>query len=170
MKIAFEADMPPAVRLSGDGDQTRSIGNGQGVPFRALFESAPSLCLVLTPEDFTIVAVSDVYLKATMTSREMIMGQKLFDVFPDDPADPGADGVRNLRISLERGKDTRRADVMAVQRCPVRRPPEEGGGFEERFWSPINSPVFGDDGQLTFIIHRVEDVTPFVRAKQQAGK
>jgi signal transduction histidine kinase len=67
-------------------------------------------------------------------------------------------------------KSVRRADVMPVQRYPVRRPPEEGGGFEERFWSPINSPVFGDNGELTFIIHRVEDVTSFVRAKQGAGK
>jgi len=141
-----------------------------GVPFRALFESAPSLCLVFTPEHFTIVAVSDAYLHATMTERAAIMGRKLFEVFPDDPNEPAADGARNLRMSLERVKEARRADVMAVQRYPVRRPAEEGGGFEERFWSPINSPVFGDDGQLTFIIHRVEDVTPFVRAKRGAGK
>jgi signal transduction histidine kinase len=98
------------------------------------------------------------------------MGRKLFEVFPDDPNDPQADGVRNLRKSLEQVKTARRAEVMPVQRYPVRRPAEEGGGFEERFWSPINSPVFGDDGELTFIIHRVEDVTPFVRAKQGAGK
>lgn len=140
------------------------------VPFRVLFESAPSLCLVLTPEDFTIVAVSEAYLRATMTERRTIMGRKLFEVFPDDPNEPGADGVRNLRTSLERVKENRRADVMAVQRYPVRRPVAEGGGFEERFWSPINSPVFGDDGELTLIIHRVEDVTPFIRAKQRVGK
>jgi len=140
------------------------------VPFRALFESAPSLCVVLTPDDFTIVAVSEAYLRATMTKRSAIMGHKLFEVFPDDPNDPSADGVRNLRRSLERVKESRCADVMTVQRYPVRRPAEEGGGFEERFWSPINSPVFGDNGQLTFIIHRVEDVTPFVRAKQREGK
>jgi PAS domain-containing protein len=34
--------------------------------FRALFESAPELYLVLTPA-LTIVAVSDAFLKATMT-------------------------------------------------------------------------------------------------------
>ncbi|PYK52369.1 MAG: hypothetical protein DME47_09005, partial [Verrucomicrobia bacterium] len=67
------------------------------------------------------------------------------------------DGVRNLRASLERVKTKRAADVMKVQRYPVRRPENEGGGFEERFWSPINSPVFSDNGELIFIIHRVED-------------
>ncbi len=56
-----------------------------GTPFRALFESAPGLYLVLAPEDFSIVAVSDAYLRATMTERAAIMGRKVFDVFPDDP-------------------------------------------------------------------------------------
>jgi PAS domain S-box-containing protein len=154
----------------GGGDPSRAPPDDATVPFRTLFESAPSLSLVLTPEDFTIVAVSEAYLRATMTERAAIMGRKLFEVFPDDPNEPTADGVRNLRKSLERVKERRHADVMAMQRYPVRRPAEEGGGFEERFWNPINSPVFGNSGQLTFIIHRMEDVTPFVRAKQREGK
>jgi PAS domain S-box-containing protein len=141
-----------------------------GMPFRVLFESAPGLYLVLTPDEFSIVAVSEAYLRATMTERTAIMGRRLFDVFPDDPNDPAADGVRNLRASLERVKTTRTADVMEVQRYPVQRPENEGGGFEERFWSPINSPVFSDTGDLIFIIHRVEDVTLFVRAKALQGK
>lgn len=57
-----------------------------------------------------------------------------------------------------------------MQRYPVRRPEAEGGEFEERFWSPINSPVFDDDGQLSLIINRVEDISPFVHAKRKAGK
>jgi signal transduction histidine kinase/ActR/RegA family two-component response regulator len=144
--------------------------NDADVPFRVLFESGPSLCLVLTPADFTIIAVTDAYLRATMTERGTIMGRKLFDVFPDDPNEPGADGVRNLHQSLDRVTRNRRADIMAVQRYPVRRPEAEGGGFEERFWSPINSPVFNDDGELALIIHRVEDVTAFVHTKRHAGK
>lgn len=36
--------------------------------------------------------------------------------------------------------------------------------------SPTNSPVFSDDRELIFIIHRVEDVTLFVRAKASEGK
>jgi signal transduction histidine kinase/ActR/RegA family two-component response regulator len=162
--------MADPVAPEAGGDSCPSNAPDAEVPFRALFESAPSLCLVLTPDDFTIVAVSEAYLRATMTERAGIMGRKLFEVFPDDPNDPAADGVRNLRKSLERVKSGRRADAMPVQRYPVRRPAEDGGGFEERFWSPINSPVFGGNGELTFIIHRVEDVTPFVRAKQRAGK
>jgi signal transduction histidine kinase len=134
--------------------------------FQTLFESAPGLYLVLTP-DLNIVAVSDAYLHATMTQREAIIGRGIFEVFPDNPDDPTATGVRNLRASLERVLHSRMADTMAVQKYDIRRPEAEGGGFEERYWSPVNSPVFGADQEVVYIIHRVEDVTEFVRLKQQ---
>ncbi|MEW5990055.1 MAG: ATP-binding protein [Chloroflexota bacterium] len=134
-----------------------------GLDYRQLFEAAPGLFLVLDP-DLEIVAVSDAYLRATMTEREAIIGRHLFEVFPDDPNDPAADGVANLRASLDRVRALKRPDSMAVQRYAIRRPEAEGGGFEERWWSPINSPVLDAGGRLRQIIHRVEDVTDFVRA------
>jgi len=137
--------------------------------FQALFESEPGLYLVLTPA-LTIVAVSDAYLKATMTKREEILGHGLFEVFPDNPDDPTATGVRNLKASLDRVLTNRVPDTMAVQKYDIRRPVSEGGGFEERYWSPVNSPVLGADGKVAYIIHRVEDVTEFVRLKQEGSE
>ena len=134
--------------------------------FRTLFESAPGLYLVLTP-DLEIIAASDAYLRATMTARTRILGRYLFDIFPDNPDDSTATGTRNLRASLERVRQTKTADVMAVQQYDIRRPDSEGGAFEERYWSPVNSPVCDADGELAYIIHRVEDVTEFVRLKRQ---
>jgi PAS domain S-box-containing protein len=136
--------------------------------FRVLFESIPGLYLVLTP-DFTIVAASNGYLRATMTDRKAILGRNIFDVFPDNPDDPTATGVRNLRESLERVLRNRTPDAMAVQKYDIRRH-ADGGGFEERFWSSVNSPLFGEDGQLAYIIHRVEDVTAFVHARQRGSE
>jgi signal transduction histidine kinase len=137
--------------------------------FRLLFESAPGLYLVLTP-DLTIVAVSEAYLTATMTSREKILGRQLFEVFPDNPDDPGASGVRNLRDSLNRVLRNRAQDSMPIQKYDIQRPQTKGGGFEERYWSPVNSPVLGQDGQIVYIIHRVEDVTEFIRLKQSGSE
>src|SRR5713101_5382142 len=134
--------------------------------FQALFQTAPGLYLVLTL-DLNIVAASDAYLRATMTKREEILGRGIFDVFPDNRDDPSATGVRNLRTSLERVLQEKIPDTMAVQKYDIRKPESEGGGFEERFWSPVNSPVFGPDKEVAYIIHRVEDVTEFVRLKQQ---
>ncbi len=137
--------------------------------FRILFESAPGLYLVLAT-DFTIVAVSDAYLHATMTRREEIVGRGLFDVFPDNPDDPAATGVANLKASLDRALAHGRPDAMAVQKYDIRRPESEGGAFEERHWSPVNSPVFDERGEVAYIIHRVEDVTEFVRLKQEGSE
>ena len=134
--------------------------------FKSLFESAPGSFLVLDP-DLVIVAVSDAYLRATMTSREEILGRGLFEVFPDNPDDPEATGEGNLRASLDRVSRDRVPDTMAVQQYDIRRPEAEGGGFEVRHWSPLNSPVLGPDGELAYIIHRVTDVTEFVQLKQQ---
>jgi signal transduction histidine kinase len=145
------------------------VSSSPAPDFRTLFEQAPGLYLVLTPE-FQIVAVSDAYLRATMTKREEILGRGLFQVFPDNPDDPAADGVRNLKASLERVRQDNVADAMAVQKYDIRRPEAEGGGFEERFWSPVNSPVLAPDGTLAYIIHRVEDVTEFVRVKQRGSE
>ena len=129
--------------------------------FRSLFESVPGAYLVLKP-DLTIAAVSDAYLKATMTKREAIIGRNLFDVFPDNPAEVSATGVSNLRASLHRVLETKESDTMAIQKYDVRRP---DGVFEERYWSPVNSPVFAD-GVVEYIVHRVEDVTDFIKQKQ----
>jgi PAS domain-containing protein len=135
--------------------------------FRALFEAAPGCYLVLDP-GLRVVAVSDAYLRSTMTERAAIVGRGVFDVFPDNPDDPASAGVRNLRASLTRVLREGAADAMPVQKYNIRRPESEGGGFEERFWSPVNSPVSGPDGAVSFVIHRVEDVTEFIRL-QQAG-
>jgi signal transduction histidine kinase len=137
--------------------------------FSAIFEALPGNYLVLTP-DLTMVAVSQARLKATMTTLEGTLGKHLFDLFPDNPDDPAATGVSNLKASLDRVLATRAADTMAIQKYDVRRPDSEGGGFEERYWSPVNSPVLDATGNVIYIIHRVEDVTEFVRLKQQGAE
>ena len=132
--------------------------------FQLLFEAAPGLFVVLLPDrDFTIVAASDAYLRATLTRRDEILGRGLFEVFPDNPSDPQATGAENLRASLQTVLTSRMPHTMAVQKYDIRRPASEGGGFEERYWSPVNTPVLGDDGAVRFILHRAEDVTEYTR-------
>ena len=135
--------------------------------FRALFQSAPSCYLVLDP-DLVIVAVSDAYLAATMTDRESLVGRHVFDAFPDNPDDPATEGVRNLKASLTRVLREKKGDAMSLQKYDIPLPPDEGGGFEERFWSPYNVPVPGPDGSVAYVIHQVLDVTAFVRQRARS--
>jgi signal transduction histidine kinase/CheY-like chemotaxis protein len=130
--------------------------------FRTLFEATPGLYLVLSPA-LKIVAVNDAYCRATMTKRESIVGRHLFEVFPDNPDEAGATGVNNLRSSLERVLRIKGPDKMAIQKYDIRRPDDQGGGFEERHWSPLNIPVLDGRNEIRWIIHRVEDVTELER-------
>ncbi len=140
--------------------------------YRELFEASPDPYLILAadPPTFTIVAVSDAYLHATMTQRESIVGRGLFDVFPDNPDDPTATGMANLRASLGLVISDRRPDTMAVQRYDIAKPEEDGGGFETRFWSPRNTPLCAPDGSVRLIIHRVEDVTELVGLQRRGSE
>lgn len=123
--------------------------------FKLLFEKLPGLYLVLLP-DLSITAVSDAYLKATLTERAAITGRNLFDVFPDNPDDIQADGVMNLRASLNYVLALKEPHTMALQKYDIRRP---DGTFEVRYWSPVNTPVLDAQGGVAYIIHQVTDVT-----------
>jgi two-component system, chemotaxis family, CheB/CheR fusion protein len=153
-----------------DSDITaRQDAEAARLHFQALFESTAGTYVVMTPREYEIVAVSDAYLRATSTSRE-IVGRKLFEVFSDVPNNPPVGSVQNLRASLERVEANRSADAMSVQHYPIQASVEQSGGCKERYWSQINSPVFSPSGELVFIIHRVEDVTPVVLARQDEAK
>lgn len=141
------------------GDKLRSPD------FQAIFDASPTPLLVVAPPDWTIVAANEARLKITGTGRDEQIGRLLFDVFPDDPDDPDADGVKNLRASLERVIDTKAPDTMAVQRYAVR---GAGGQFVTRWWSPVNTPVLASDGEVALVIHRVEEVTEIVRLRGEA--
>ncbi|MBC7420960.1 MAG: PAS domain S-box protein [Bdellovibrio sp.] len=132
--------------------------------FRVLFESAPGNYLVLRP-DLTIAAVSDAYNEATMTKRNDILGKYIFDVFPDNPDDPVAKGLENIRGSFNFVLSSKQTHTMALQKYDVQRP---DGKFEEKWWSPINYPVVGNNGEVAYIIHRAEEVTEYVLKQKNA--
>lgn len=137
------------------------------IDYQKVFAGAPALFLLLgVDESYPILDASDAYLRATYTKRDEIVGRPLFEVFPDNPQEQGATGTANLRASLERVVAEGRPDTMAIQKYAIRQPAREGGGFEDRYWSPVNAPVFGADGRMLFIVHRVEDVTELARANR----
>lgn len=130
------------------------------IDFRLIFEQTPARVLVLAPEpSYRILAASDAYFEETMTTRD-IVSRPMFDVFPDNPNDLHANGVRHLSASFERVFAGRASDVMPVQRYDIR---DRSGTFIERHWSPVNAPLTATDGSFVALAHRVEDVTPFVQ-------
>lgn len=162
------SDSPPGWASNSTTGERMDATAASQPDFRSLFESLPGLYLVVEPDapKYTVVAVSDAYLRATRTKREEIVGRGLFESYPDKPSDPRANAVSNQAVSLEEVIRTRATDTRGAERHDLRRPPEEGSGFEERWWSQVNSPVFGPSGELTHIIHRIEDVTELEKANR----
>lgn len=117
---------------------------------------------MLSPDSprFTMVAATDERFRVTHTGPETL-GRGLFEVFPDNPDDRTATGTSNLRASLERVLRTGAADTMAVQKYDIRGP---DGTFQVKYWSPRNVPILAQNGDVQFIVHRVEDVTELVQA------
>ena len=138
-------------------------------PFRTAFEAAPNPYLLLAANSpfFTIVGVNDPYLRVTGTKREALIGRSLFEAFPDNPARPEADGAATFRASVERVIATGQADRMALQRYDLR---DAEGIWRERYWSPLNVPIFGSDSRVTAIVHHVEEATSrvLIERKRQA--
>lgn len=144
------------------------IGNERVTPpeidYAELFEATPSPYLVLDP-DLVVANANRAYLQATGRSRDDLVGRYLFDALPGNPLDPGADGREVLSASLHRVVTTCKPDAMALVRHDMPRPGRLES-YEERWWSPTNTPVLGRDGNVQWIIHRMEDVSPFVRSRQ----
>ena len=125
--------------------------------FRDRFEADDTALLLLDPSPgLRIVHANRAYATATMTDSGKVAGEKLFNVFPDNPGDPFADGAANVFDSLRIVAETGRPHMMAVQRYDIR---NAAGVFEQRYWRPVNSPVLDENGDLVFILNRVLDVT-----------
>ena len=134
--------------------------------FARVFDLAPAPFLLLTP-DFVIVHANRARLAATATTLEENVGRHLFDVFPDNPDDPAADGIANLGASLALARDTRQPVTMAIQKYDIRMP---DGSYVERFWSPRNVPILDDDGKVVLLLHRSDDITDYIRDRDDARR
>ena len=132
--------------------------------YAAVFTHAPVPLLLLTP-DLVIVDANRARLEATSTTLEATVGRDLFEVFPLNPDDPGADGLTNLRASLQRVLDTGQPHVMQVQKYDI---PMPDGTYEERFWSPHNVPVLDEHGEVALLLHRSDDITDYLSARDAA--
>ena len=126
--------------------------------FTRLFEASPAPFLVLAPDapNFTIIDANDAYLAATMRTREGLVGRAVFDAFPDNPDGVTVGGVSRLRASLEQVLASRQPDELQGLNYDVVRP---DGTYEERWWSPVNSPILDEHGEVEAIIHNANDVT-----------
>ena len=136
--------------------------------YESIFMAAPCMYILLQPDSprFTIATANEAYLKATSRSREDLIGKGIFEAFPVNPLDPESSEKAGLRASLEQVIANKVPHEMSIMRYDIRRPAEQGGGFEEKYWKPLSMPVFDERGDIRYIIHRVEEKTEQVRVER----
>ncbi|MBD8663039.1 PAS domain-containing protein [Rhizobium sp. CFBP 8752] len=114
--------------------------------------------------DLTIVGASDAYLALTDRTLQDIVGQSILVAFPENPDGQGTVEQGPLEVSLRHVLRTGEPHEMAVIQYDI---PQADGGFAQKFWTPIHTPVVGDDGKIEYIIQNPMDVTESVlRAKE----
>ncbi|WP_149180975.1 SpoIIE family protein phosphatase [Streptomyces sp. TRM49041] len=137
------------------------------IDYAAVFHALPGMVALLTP-DLVYADANEDFLRLAGRTPEQLLGRYIFDVFPENPDDPAAAGMRETQASMLRVVATGERDTMALLRYDIE-DPERPGHWVEHFWSPVNAPVVGPDGRVTLIVHRVEEVTELIRARGGAG-
>jgi signal transduction histidine kinase len=133
--------------------------------FRALFEALPELMLALLPDGprFTVIAATDAYCRTSLKCSDEIVGRGIFEAFPQtNPENPGP-GASRLRASLDEVVRTGKPHQMEATRYDTQR---ADGSWYTRYWAPLNAPVLSADGEVQYILHRVDEVTEHLRELQ----
>lgn len=131
------------------------------VDYRAVFEDVPGPCALLAP-DLVILDVNRDFLAATGRQREDVVGRRILEAFPANPAVRSTEGQFILRASFEAVLASGTSVTMPVTRYDVA-VRDHPGVFEERYWTAVNEPVLSHDGDVILIIHRFQEVTDIIR-------
>ncbi|HEY9368715.1 PP2C family protein-serine/threonine phosphatase [Streptomyces sp.] len=137
------------------------------IDYGAVFHALPGMVALLTP-DLLYADANEDFLRLAGRSRDQLVGRYIFDVFPEHPDEPAAAGMRETRESMLRVVASGERDTMALLRYDIE-DTDRPGRWVEHFWSPVNAPVFGSDGSVVLIVHRVEEVTELIRARGGPG-
>jgi PAS domain S-box-containing protein len=125
---------------------------------QSVFYALPGAYLIIRPDLF-IVDANDLLLKLILKKREEITGKYLFDVLPDNPDNPAANGVSKWKSSLDYVLSHKVRHDMEITRYDVSGADNITGSFQVRYWMPSNIPVLDKRGTLQFIIHYTVDIT-----------
>ncbi|RYY53539.1 MAG: PAS domain S-box protein, partial [Chitinophagaceae bacterium] len=135
-----------------------------GREFQRFFaQSAQSVIVRANPPEFTIIAVSDAYVKLSNVPREVMLGRNLFDIFPDNDTDPS--GKLSASKAFHEVIATRKAVSLPVYRYDIFVPAE--GKLMPFYWSNINEPLLSDDGTtVDYIVNTTTNITEQIQLEE----
>jgi PAS domain S-box-containing protein len=139
--------------------------------YAALFEQGPSACLVLDP-NLVIIAATDAFLRATLSTRADVIGRSAFAAFPSPGGNQPTALQEVIREALQRVQREGVPETLPVHRYDVpRRGSGDGGsatggsgdgGSAVRYWRTEIMPLPGEPRRPGYLLVRQEDVTRHV--------
>jgi PAS domain-containing protein len=140
------------------------------IDYPAAFEALPGPSALLAP-DLVILGVNRDFLAVTGRQRKDVVGRRILEAFPANPAVRSPKGQLTLRASFEAVLASGTSVTMPVTRYDIE-VRDHAGVFEERYWIATNEPVLSHGGDVILIIHRFEEVTDVIRQvlKAQRGR
>jgi len=130
------------------------------IDYQAVFRTLPGVLAVVTP-DGVILDANEGCLEAAGCEREHVLGRNLFELFPENPDDPGDKGPAQLRESFDSVVASGEPDAMKPIRYDVQ-DPGRPGAFEERYWAVTNTPLQSPEGRVMMIAHKADEITHIV--------
>jgi len=141
----------------------------QAIDFAAAFEASPNPYMLLTP-DLRFAGMNAAFLAMVGTTREQLLGVRLFDLYDAGPGQEAPENLRQLRNSFEKVLATGERDHLALfhYAIPVVGP-EGQATLEDRYWSATNTPLFDESGKLVFILQHATDITELERLRRESS-
>jgi len=137
--------------------------------YKALFQASPYPYLLIDT-GFILIGANPAYLHATGRTEAELVGKHIFEAFPANPADPDSTNLAEVRASIELAISTRKPHTSALLRYATPRVTPDGTVFDERYWSAVHSPVFGEDGEVIFVSQNAIDVTDLYQVDASAKR
>ncbi len=117
--------------------------------FQTIFENMPNAAMILD-SDLRFVEANDAYCQAVQRTREQLLGNQIFDVFPD--TEERMQAVTELFQRTLAGESTK----LEAQPYKMHHP---DGSVEERIWQIAQFPIQCETEGSTYLVQRAEDVT-----------
>lgn len=129
------------------------------IDFADLFAHLPTPYMMLDCE-LRFIDANASYLATTGRNRAELLGQFVFDAFPETPE------RRTLFEDAFRRAIAGEANAVVRERFDIARPESEGGGFKRSIWTTHHIPVRDADGAIVGMLQKALDVTSEVEAEE----
>lgn len=117
-----------------------------------------SLPVMILDRKFHFRYVNDAYLEELDRRREELIGEYVFDAFPETP--------ERIESLLEPWRRTLEGEVTSLESLPFKVEWQDGT-VEERVWQATQDPIRDEDGKVIGLMQRTQDITERYQLEQR---